>query len=123
MKLGKQSSKEQAHFSRNALDKFQQSFCKMSGRGVDLLKKSPMTDQPDLWKEGQGILLECEGEKFLAEIVMTSKNGISLMIAFKGTIHGHRNYMPVTYHGNGIYRSIIDGTEVRVRPLPKDIFK
>ena len=44
-------------------------------------------------------------------------------IADDGTIHGHLNYMPVTYHGNGIYRSIIDGTEVRVKPLPKDIFK
>jgi hypothetical protein len=31
--------------------------------------------------------------------------------------------MPVTYHGKGIYRSIIDGTEVRIKPLPKDIFK
>jgi hypothetical protein len=49
-----------------------------------------MTDQPDLWKEGQGILLECEGETFPAEIAMTSKNGVALMIAFKGTIHGHR---------------------------------
>ena len=78
-----------------------------------------MTDQPDPWKEGQGVLLECEGETFLAEIAMTSKNGESLMIAFKGTIHGHRNYMPVTYHGSGIYRSIIDGTEVRVKPLPR----
>jgi hypothetical protein len=29
----------------------------------------------------------------------------------------------VTYHGKGIYRSIVDGTEVRVKPLPKDIFK
>jgi hypothetical protein len=48
-----------------------------------------MTDQPDLWKEGQGILFECEGETFQAEIVMTSKNGVSLMIGFKGTIHGH----------------------------------
>jgi hypothetical protein len=74
-------------------------------------------DQPDLWKEGQGILLECDGEKWLAEIVMTSKNGASLMIGFNGTIHGHLNYMPV------IYRSIIDGAEVRVKPLPKDIFK
>jgi hypothetical protein len=78
-----------------------------------------MTDQPDFWKEGEGILLECEGETFPAEIAMTSKNGVSLMIAFKGTIHGHRNYMPVTYHRNGIYRSIIDGTEVRVKPLPR----
>jgi hypothetical protein len=25
----------------------------------------------------------------------------------------------VTYHGNGIYRSIIDGTEVRVKALPR----
>jgi hypothetical protein len=82
-----------------------------------------MTDQPDLWKEGQSAVLECDGEKLLAEIVMTSKNGESLMIAFKGTIHGHQNYMPVTYHGNGIYRSIINGTEVRVKPLPKDIFR
>ena len=82
-----------------------------------------MTDQPDLWKEGQGILLECEGEKFPAEIVMTSKNGVALMIAFNGTIHDHLNYMPVMYYGKGIYRSIIDGTEVRVKPLPKDIFK
>jgi hypothetical protein len=35
VKLGKQSSKEQAHFSRNDLDKFQQFFSKMSGRGGD----------------------------------------------------------------------------------------
>ena len=82
-----------------------------------------MIDQPDLWKEGQGILLECNGERWLAEVVMTSKNGFSLMIGFKGAIHGHLNYMPVTYHGKGIYRSIVDGTEARVRPLPKDIFK
>jgi hypothetical protein len=82
-----------------------------------------MIDQPNLWKEGQGILLECDGGNWLAEIVMASKNGVSLMIGFKGTIHGHLNYMPVTYHGKGIYRSIVDGTEARVRPLPKDIFK
>jgi hypothetical protein len=82
-----------------------------------------MIDQPDLWKEGQGVLPECDGGKWLAEIVMTSKNGVSLMIGFKGTIHGHLNYMPVTYHGKGIYRSIVDGTEARVKPLPKDIFK
>ena len=78
-----------------------------------------MTGQPDLWKVGQGILLECDGEKWLAEIVMTSKNGVSLMIGFNGTIHGHLNYMPVTYHGKGTYRSIIDGTEVRVKALPR----
>jgi len=82
-----------------------------------------MIDQPDRWKEGQGILLECNGEKWLAEIVMTSKNGGSLMIGFNGTIRGHLNYMPVIYEGNGIYRSIIDGTEARLRPLPKEILK
>jgi hypothetical protein len=82
-----------------------------------------MTDQPDLWKEGQGILLECDGEKWLAEIVMISKNGVSLMIGFKGTIRGHLNHMPVMYQRKGVYRSIIDGTEVRVKTLPKDIFK
>ena len=76
-------------------------------------RKSSVTDQPDLWKRGQGILLECDGEKWVAEIVMTSKNGISLMIGFNGTIHGHLNSMPVMYDGKGIYRSIIDGTEVR----------
>ena len=86
-------------------------------------KEVSMTDQPDLWKEGQGILLECDGEKWLAEIVMTSKNGVSLMIGFKGMIQGHLNYMPVTYHSRGVYRSIIDGTKVRVKTLPKDIFK
>jgi hypothetical protein len=48
-----------------------------------------MIDQPNLWKEGQGILLECDGGNWLAEIVMASKNGVSLMIGFKGTIHGH----------------------------------
>ena len=74
-----------------------------------------MIDQPDHWKEGQGILLECNGEKWLAEIVMTSKNGGSLMIGFNGTIRGHLNYMPVMYEGKGIYRSIIDGTEARLK--------
>jgi hypothetical protein len=54
---------------------------------------------------------------------MTSKSGVSLMIGFNGTIHGHLNYMPVMYHCKGVYRSIIDGTEVRVKPLPKDILK
>jgi hypothetical protein len=49
-----------------------------------------------LRKEGQRILLECDGGNWLAEIVMASKNGVSLMIGFKGTIHGHLNYMPVT---------------------------
>jgi hypothetical protein len=91
---------------------------------VRLIRKEvSVTDQPDLWKVGQGILLECDDEKWLAEIVMTSKNGGSLMIGFNGTIRDHLNYMPVTYHGKGIYRSIIDGTEVRIKPLPKDIFK
>ena len=33
-----------------------------------------------------------------SEIVMTSKNGVSLMIGFNGTIGGHLNYMPVMYH-------------------------
>ena len=55
--------------------------------------------------------------------MMTSKNGGSLMIGFNGTIRGHVNYMPVMYDGKGIYRSIIDGTEARVKPLPKDIVK
>jgi hypothetical protein len=47
---------------------------------------------------------------------MTSKNGGSLMIGFSGTIHGRLNYMPVMYEGKRIYRSIVDGTEARVRP-------
>jgi hypothetical protein len=44
-------------------------------------------------------------------------------LGFNGTINGRLNYMPVTYHGNGTYRSTTDGTEVRVKPLPRDIFK
>jgi hypothetical protein len=47
---------------------------------------------------------------------------MSPMIGFNGTIHGHLNYMPVMYDGKGIYRSIIDSTEVRVKPLPKKHF-
>jgi len=86
-------------------------------------RKVFMADEPDRWKEGQGVLLECDGEQWLADIEMTSKNGGSLMIGFSGTIHGHLNYMPVIYSGKGIYRSIIDGTEVRIKPLPKDKFK
>jgi hypothetical protein len=60
-----------------------------------------MTDQPDLRNKGEGILLECNGERWLAEIVMTSRNGESLMIGSKGSIHRHANYMPVMYHGTG----------------------
>jgi hypothetical protein len=81
--------------------------------------------QPQVGKRlnRQGVLLECDGQEWLAEIEMTSKNGGSLMIDFNGTIHNHLNYVPVMYHGKGIYRSIIDGTEVRIKPMPKDIFK
>lgn len=79
-----------------------------------------MSEQPVRWKQGDPCLLECAGEKWLAEIALASGNGLSLAVTFRGTVANHLNMMPLSYIGGDKYRSIIDGTVAHVKPLPQN---
>jgi hypothetical protein len=72
------------------------------------------------FKRGDGVLLECDGEKWLAEIALISKNGKSVAVTFNGMVHGHVGMMPLLQDHGIIYRSIIDQVAVTLKPLPKD---
>lgn len=77
--------------------------------------------KPAIWKRGDAVLLVCkDGEKWLAEIALASANGKSLAVTFQGMVAGHLNMMPLLAVRGDLYQSIIDGTQVQVRPLPRD---
>lgn len=67
-----------------------------------------------IFKNGDKILVSCEGRTLQGEMVMISDNQVSVMIAFDGALGGHVGMMPAMRHNKdaGIYRSIIDGTEI-----------
>jgi len=44
-----------------------------------------------------------------------------LCVTFNGMITGHLGMMPLPYNGDGIYKSIIDGTKAKIKPLPKGL--
>ena len=44
-----------------------------------------------------------------------------LCVTFNGMITGHLGMMPLSYNGDGIYKSIIDGTKAKIKPLPKGL--
>lgn len=79
-----------------------------------------MMDEPRLYRSGDGIILECDGEKWLSDVLMASPNGRSLIVTFRGAVGGHLGSMALLYESGGVYRSIINGIEAKIRPLPPD---
>jgi hypothetical protein len=68
-------------------------------------------------KDGDDILIVCEGRTLPAKVVMISTNQVAALIAFEGILGGHVGSMPVQRWNKdlGLYRSIINGTEVKLR--------
>jgi hypothetical protein len=66
------------------------------------------------FKNGDEVLITHEGRIVPATIVMISRNQVSALIEFDALLGGHAGTMPIMRHDRekGIYRSIIDGTEV-----------
>lgn len=66
------------------------------------------------YMSGDEILIAFEGKTIPGTVVMISTNQVSAMIKFDAVINDHVGLMPVQRHdlAKGIYRSIINGTEV-----------
>ena len=65
-------------------------------------------------RQGDSIVITCEDMQVDGTVVIASENNVSLMIRFEAILGGHVGMMPVLLHGDGVYRSIIDGTEVSI---------
>lgn len=89
----------------------------------DKPRMTDKADKPRQFKTGQSVLLEANDEKWLAEVVLASENGVSLMLKFNGMIGGHVGMIALLYKGNGSYISIIDESKAMVKPLPKNWFR
>ena len=71
-------------------------------------------------KTGDLVTIECEGRTVDGWIILASKNGASLMLGFEAMLGGHVGMMPVLRDKGDRYHSIMDLTEVIVRP--RDVF-
>lgn len=71
------------------------------------------------FKNGDKVLISNGAKSIPGEIRMISANQVSALIFFDGMLSGHLGAMPVMRHDRvlGIYRSIMDGTEITLRPL------
>jgi len=72
-------------------------------------------------QKGDDILVTCEDRTVEGTILMISDNEVSAMISFDTMIGSHAGMMPVTRWdaARGVYRSIIDGTEITMRKKPE----
>lgn len=66
------------------------------------------------FKAGDAIVIGYMERKIDGVIELASANGVSLMLGFDALISGHAGRMPVMLGADGIYRSILDDTEVTV---------
>lgn len=66
---------------------------------------------------GDDVLIIDKGKTVLGRVEMISTNQVSALISFDGMIGGHAGALPLMRHDRalGLYRSIIDGTEVTLR--------
>lgn len=66
------------------------------------------------YMSGDEILITCDSKTIPGTVVMISTNQVSAMIKFDAVLNGHAGMMAVQRHdlAKGIYRSIINGTEV-----------
>jgi hypothetical protein len=71
--------------------------------------------QPTDFKRGDKVIITCNGEQYAGQIVIASKNQVSLAVAFDAIIDGHLGMMPLLLQEGGVYISIVTGVEVSVR--------
>ena len=67
-----------------------------------------------IFQKGEAVEITCEDRTVEGQIMLISPNQVAAMIAFEAILGGHVGRMPVMKHSDGVYRSIIDGTEVRI---------
>jgi hypothetical protein len=65
-------------------------------------------------RTGDEIQIECKGKRVAAKVVLASPNGKSLALTFDEFLDGHVGMMPVLLGEDGVFRSIINGVEVKV---------
>lgn len=67
------------------------------------------------------VRITVQGRTEPGEILLASPNGVSLMLQFEAILDGHVGMMPVLRDRNGIYHSIVTGSEVTIEPAaPSD---
>ena len=72
-------------------------------------------------KEGDDILITCDGQTITGKLTMLSKDKVSALLSFgKEIFAGHVGGIPVQRYdlARGVYRSIIDGTAVTFQKKP-----
>ena len=69
------------------------------------------------YTKGDAIEITCGDRTVEGVVLIGSPNNVSLMIGFEALLHGHAGMMPIFLHDDGVYRSIIDGTEVTLKKV------
>jgi hypothetical protein len=68
-------------------------------------------------KTGDRITVTAHGKTLPGSVVLASSNEMSLYIEFDGSFPFHIGAAPLLKGRDGVYRSIVDDTEMTVRPL------
>lgn len=67
------------------------------------------------FQSGEPVEIVCDERVVEGIVAFASSNSVSLMLSFDAIIGGHVGLMPVGRGGDGIYRSVMDGSEVTLR--------
>jgi hypothetical protein len=69
------------------------------------------------YSKGDAIQITCDDRTIDGWIIMISENQVSALIGFETILGKHAGMMPIMRRDleRGVYRSIIDGTEVTMR--------
>jgi hypothetical protein len=68
-------------------------------------------------KEGDAVLITCDGRTVRGTIVLASPNERSLMLEFEAMLHGFVGKMPVLRDDAGVYRTVIGQHPVKIEPM------
>lgn len=72
----------------------------------------PTAEPPDI-KTGDKVWLVCDNRHVEAEVVIASRNRISLIVRFEAILLGHVGMMPLLWE-NGAYHCVFGGENVGV---------
>lgn len=67
------------------------------------------------FKDGDRVLIECDGRRVPGTVMLASPNGVSLFLTFEAILAGYVRGMPVLRDDDGSYRTL-DGTPLTLRP-------